>query len=151
MRGFYFVVLVAALVAAVGCQRSACDKAYRDWFWEDAAGTKAHFDNYKQVLLVRVGEDHWVDGGKHRLSMHHYQGTVERAFKGDWKIAEPIAFVQGFDYSFSTNANRCVGEQLVLLTDEYTNSEIGIDTGDLLAYEGPFKQVLHCVFGEAER
>jgi hypothetical protein len=151
MRISYFIALVAMLVTAVGCQRSVCNQAYSDWFWQDASGTKAHFDGYKHVLLVRVDEDHWVDGGKHRLSQHHYTGTVERAFKGDWKIAEPIAFVQGFDYSFTTNANLCAGEQLVLLMEEHTNSEIGIDTGDLLAYDGPFRQVMQCVFGEAER
>lgn len=103
------------------------------------------------MLLVSVDRDVFVDGGKHRLSMHHYQATVERVYRGDWKVGEPIAFVQGFDYSTPTTTNRCAGERLVLMTQEHRNSEIGLDTGEVLRYERDFKNVLRCAFPEVER
>ena len=139
------------LAAAGGCRCADCDKVYARWFWEDAEGTKAHFDGYKDVVLVRVDEDVLVDGGQHRLSMHHFKGTVVRSYKGEWNISEPIAFVQGLDYSTATRTNRCVGNRMVLLINEHTNDEIGVDTGDALRYDGQFKRVLQCYFRPSQR
>ena len=71
-----------------------------------------------------------------------------RTYKGDWNIAERVAWAESLDYSVPSTAksNRYVGDRLVLLTNEHTNSEIGIDTGNAFLYDRQFKQILQCVF-----
>ncbi len=149
MRGIILLPLLLVLIVE-GCCRTECDRICLQWFWGDASETKAYLDQYQHVILVRVDGDAFIDGGPHRLSMHHFKATVERSYKGDWKISEPIAFVNGLDYSSATTSNRCVGEHLVLLTNEHTNSEIGVDTGESFRYDTQFKQVLQCVFPQSK-
>ena len=150
MRGIQIILLALPLAMGAGCRCADCDQVYAHWFWEDAEGTKAHFDAYQHVVMVRIDEDVFEDGGAHRLSLHHYQGTVERTYKGDWKVSEPIAFVQGLDYSAATTTNRCVGNRMVLLINEHTNHEFSVDTGDALGYDGQFRRVLECFFHLSE-
>jgi hypothetical protein len=127
------VFIIAALLAlTTGCHSSDYDtKVFDPWCCENAEDLKARWYNYTNVLLVCVYEDHWEDRGPHKLSLHHYKGTVVPVYKGDWCISDKIAFEQGLDYRAPTNPTSCIGNLEFVFTSEHRNSEISLDTGEL--------------------
>ena len=63
--------------------------------------------------------------------MAHFKGTVVRAYKGDWRVSDRIAFGEGLEDRPPTNPASCIGDLVFVVTNEHTNTEIGLDTGDL--------------------
>jgi|SRR6266480_3545898 len=87
-------VIVGLLALDSGCRSTDHNATiFHAWGWEDAKDAKAHLDAYKHVLVARIDEHHWEDRGPHRLTPHHFEATVVRSYKGDWRVSERIAFV----------------------------------------------------------
>jgi len=126
-------IIAALLALTAGCVTNNYDaKIFGDpWCCDNAKELKARWDTYSNILMVCVFEDNWEDRGPHRLSIHHFKGTVARVYKGDWQISERIAFSQGLDFRPPANPASCIGNLNFVFTNEHTNSEIPLDTGDL--------------------
>jgi hypothetical protein len=140
------IVATGLLATSVGCRETDCDAIYKASFWEDAAGVKAHMDGYGHILSVRIDENHGEDRGSNRLSVLHFKGTVVKSWKGDWKVPEKISFVHYVDYRASTTtSNEEAGQILFVFTNEHTNTDIALETGDF-GYSTNVEQVLHCFF-----
>src|SRR5258708_1965397 len=92
-------VMAALLVLTSACNSGDYNaRVFHPWGCDNAKVLKARLDQYTTVLAVRVDEDHWEDRGPNRYSLHHYQGTVVRIYKGDWRVSDRIGLVQGLDY-----------------------------------------------------
>lgn len=145
----FLAIIIAGLVAgAVGCRSTATDTAaFHSFGWEDAKEAKFQLAYYKHILVVCIYEDHWEDGGPHRLTLHHYEGTVVRIYKGDWSVAERIEFAEALDYQVSVlTSNACAGRLVFIFANEHTNAEIGLDTGDMRDYDTDLERVLQFVY-----
>jgi hypothetical protein len=148
MRKFLTVGIAVWVAVAFGCRSTAPDATvFHSWGWEDAKDAKAHLDAYKHILVVCIYEDRWEDGGPHRLTLHHYKGTVVGVHKCDWSISERIEFAEALDYSVSNvTSNALVGSLVFLFTSEHTHSEIGLDTGDLWDFDTKLERVLQFLY-----
>src|SRR5258705_11286373 len=121
---------------------SACDsndfntRVFHPWGVDDAKEFKARMDQYQHVLAARVSESHWEDRGPHRLTPYHFKATVVRSYKGDWKVADEIKFVHYVDAPAPTNVPSVAGDDTLMFvfTNERTNAEITVDTGDFGTY-----------------
>ena len=142
------VLVISGLLAlCAGCYSSEYNaRVFHPWGCDDAKELKVRLDEYTNVLTVCVCEDHWEDRGPNRYSLHHYKGTVVRVYKGDWRVSERIAFVQGLDYRAPTNPATCVGELAFVFTSEHTNSEISLDTGDMTTCSAEYAPALDCIY-----
>ena len=146
MRSILIIGAVALLMASPGCRETGCEKVYKESFWEDAKGVQPHMDGYRHILSIRVDENHAEDRGPNRLSVLHFKGTVVKSWKGDWRPSEKIAFVHYVDYRASTTtSNESAGKIFFVFTNDHTNADIGLDTGDF-GYSTNVEQVLHCFF-----
>jgi hypothetical protein len=105
---------------------------------ENAKEAKARFYSYKHVLVACVYEHHWEDRGPGRLTPFRSKATVVRSFKGDWKISERIAFVHYVDAP--------APELVFIFTNEHTDTEIALETGDFGAYNEEYAPALEHVF-----
>jgi hypothetical protein len=140
-------VIAALVVFGVGCNsRDYNARVFHPWGCNNAKELKARLDKYTNVLLVCICEDHWEDRGPNRYSLHRYKGTVVRIYKGDWRMSDRIAFVQGLDYRAPTNPASCVGELGFVFTSEHTNAEIGLDTGELWACNDEYAPALDRIY-----
>ena len=108
---------------------------FHPWGWEDAKHAKAHLGAYKHVLVARIDGHHYEDGGPHQLTPHHFEATVVRSFKGDWRVSERIAFVHYVDAPAPTHTPDAPrGDLVFVFTNEKTDAEIALDTGEFGAY-----------------
>jgi len=123
-------------------------RVFHPWGCENARQFNDRIDEYKHVLLVCIDEDHWEDRGPNRYSLHHTKATVVRAYKGDWRVSEKIAFVQGFDYRAPTNAPSAAGCLGLVFTSEHADTEIGLDTGEYNHYDAEYAAALNHVFSQ---
>ena len=140
-------VIAALLALTAGCFSSDYNaKVFHPWCCDNAKELKARLDEYTNVLMVCVYEDHWEDQGPNRYSLHHYQGTVVRVYKGDWHMSERIAFVQGLDYRAPAKPASCVGNLEFVFTNEHTNTEIGLDTGELWTCNAEYAPALDRIY-----
>jgi hypothetical protein len=141
-------VIAAFLVLTGGCCSSEYNaRVFHPWGWENAKEFKGHLDQYRHVLVVRVSESYWEDKGPGRLTPCHFKGKVVRSYKGDWRVSEGIAFVHYVDSPAPTNApGRTCDELMFVLTNEHTNAEIVVDTGDFNTYNAIYAPALECVF-----
>jgi len=105
-------------------------------------------DDYKHVFIVCIYEDHWEDQGPNRYSLHHYRGTVVRVYKGDWRISERVAFVEGLDYPALTSSNKAAGSLGFVFTSQHADAEIRLDTGEFSRYDPEYVPALDCVFSQ---
>src|ERR1043166_2685120 len=136
-----FVVLLA------GCQTAQRDaRIFHPWGCEDLSEAKARFNSYQHVFVVCIFEDHWEDRGPNRYSLHHSKGTVVHVYKGDWRTSERIAFVQWLDYRAPTNATSIAGSLGFVFTSQHADTEIGLDTGELVYYSPEYASALDLVF-----
>ena len=146
------LILVCALAVCLGCRSTNCTAIYEQSPWEYEKGAREHFDSYKHILAVGVYENHAEDRGPHKLGVLHFNGTVVKSYKGDWKFSERISFVHYVDYRPSmTISNQDVGEIFFVFTNEHTNQPIGLYTGDFIGYDTNMERVLNCVFPKAGR
>jgi hypothetical protein len=144
MIRLWSIVVVGLLLA--GCRSTDCALVYAHSPWEDAKGAKAYLDAYKHILVVCVYEDHFDDRGPHRYSLHHFKATVVRAYKGDWGVGDRIALVHGVDYRAPAITNGCAGRLMFVFTNEHSDTEVGVDTGDFGNYDESLGRVMRCVF-----
>jgi len=146
------ISLLAALLT--GCSSSSYNASvFHPWGREDAQDFKELVDGYKHVLVVRVSESFWEDRGPNRLTPYHFKGTVFKAYKGDWRTSEGIAFVHYVDSPASTNAPsaRSCDELMFVFTSEHTNREIGVGTGEFGTYNAVYAPALERVFQNGGR
>jgi hypothetical protein len=140
--------LLLAVALAIGCQSNNSDaELFRAWGWENAKDAKAHLDQYKHALVVEVFGSHWEDRGPHRLAPYHFKGTVTKSYKGDWQVSEKIDFVHYVDAPAQTNTPSAPRHELVFVfTNEHTNAEVVVDTGDFGTYNSDYAPALDLVF-----
>jgi hypothetical protein len=145
-RAFAISVLAAFLT---GCSSSSYNaQVFHPWGREDAHDFKELVDGYKHVLVVGVSESYCEDRGPHRLTPYHFKGTVMKVYKGDWRAFEGIAFVHYVDSPAPTNAAaaRSRDELMFVFTNEHTNTEIGVSTGEFGTYNAVYAAALERVF-----
>lgn len=137
------MILMALPVLALSCHSSSYNaRIFHPWGCDNVKEFKARMDEFTNVLMVCVYEDHWEDRGPNRYSLHHLKGTVVRVYKGDWRVSERIAFVRGLDYRAPTNPKSEAGTLGFVFTNEHTNAEIGLDTGEFGRYEAEYEPAL---------
>lgn len=147
MHKAFALLTVALLTLASGCRPSDYNaRVFHPWGCDNAKEFKTRLDEYTNVLIVRVSEDRWEDRGPNRYSLHHLKGTVAMVYKGDWRISERIAFVQGLDYSAPTNPKSAVGSLGFVFTSQHSDSEIVLDTGEFSRYDAEYAPALECIF-----
>ncbi len=148
IRAFVITVLLAL---TAGCFSNGYNaKIFHPWFCDNAKELKARLDEYTNVLLVCIYEDHWEDYGA-GSSGHHYKGTVVRVYKGDWRIAEGIAFGTSLDARAPAKPASCVGDLVFVFSSEPTNTEIGLDTGDLWTCNAEYAPALDRIYPQKFR
>ncbi len=122
-------------------------KVFHPWGWEDAADAKAHLEEYSHILIARIDDDQWEDRGPHRLTPHHFEGTVVKSYKGDWRVSERIAFVHHVDAPAPTNRSSAPHDELIFVfTNQHTNAEIVVDTGEFGTYNAEYALALDHIF-----
>jgi hypothetical protein len=146
------LLISSLLVMVVGCRSSdSSARIFRPWNCDDAREFRTMFQEYTNIFMVCIYEDHWEDRGPNRYSLHHFKGTVVRVYKGDWQVSEKIAFVQGLDYRAPTNAPSVAGSLGFVLTGEHTNAEIGLDTGEFHRYDTEYAPAFDCAYPMANK
>jgi hypothetical protein len=148
MKKISVFVVFGLIVIAIGC-RSADPNAtfFHALGWEDA---KSHLDEYKHVFEACIYEDHWEDRGPGRLAPHHFKATVVKRFKGDWTVSEKIAFVHYVDYRAPTVSNTAAGLLMFVFTNDHTNAEIVLDTGDFGNWSPEIEDALQIIYPTSE-
>ncbi len=106
------------------------------WGWESLDDAEFRLEQYKHVLIVRIDEDFSTGRGPYGLTAHNYRATVVRSYKGNWRTGEKIAFVHYVDSppSAMPPRNALSGELRYVFTNEHTDSQIALDTGEFGAY-----------------
>lgn len=149
------LVLLILLSCFQGCRSNALDSAMlQPWGWESADHAKYALQQYKHVIVVRIDEDYSTGGGRYGLTAHNYRATVVRSYKGNWQHGDKIAFVHYVDAlpSSMLPRNALSGEFKFVFTDEYTDSEIALDTGEFGAYHEPsMAPALETLYGGKSR
>jgi hypothetical protein len=138
------VLVIAGLVAlSAGCRSSDYNaRVFHPWGCDNAQEFKAQFHEYKNILMVCIYEDQWEDRRPNRYSLHHFKGTVVKVYRGDWRVDEKIAFVEGLDYRAPPNPKSAAGSVGFVFTSEHKNPEIGLDTGEFHGYDAEFAPAL---------
>ncbi len=150
MSRAFAIAVFAALIA--GCRSSEYNaRVFHPWGCDDAKEFKARLDGYKNVFMVCISEDHWQDRGPNEYSMHHLKGTVVRVYKGEWRVSERIAFVQGLDDRAPTNPKSEAGSLGFVFTSQHTDAEIGLDTGEFSRYDTEYVPALECIYPQESR
>jgi hypothetical protein len=142
----FSAIIVAGLLAGAGCRTASPPESFAPW--GNAAEARGYLDQYRHVLMACIYDDHWEDRGPHEYSFHHFKGTVVRPYKGAWRTSERIAFVHGVDAPAHTTSNTDAGSLVFLFTNEHTNGEVGIDTGDFLSYEPNLERLIRSLYAE---
>ena len=93
--------------------------------------------------MVCIYADHWE--GRGPASSHHVKATVVKVYKGDWRMSERIAFVQG-DYPAPASPTSAVGTLGFVFTSEHTDAEIGLETGEFHRYDAEYAPALECAY-----
>jgi hypothetical protein len=148
MQKFFVLFVLGLLIFSVGCHSPTYNANFFDpWGLEGGvAGAKASWGSYSNILLVCIYEDHWEDRGPNRYSLHHEIGTVVKVYKGDWRVSEEISLVQGLDYRAPVETNKEAGNLWFVFTDQHTNSEIALDTGDYTGYDADLEPALEYIY-----
>lgn len=149
MHKYRVIALMVLLASAAGCHSTAPRAiSFHSWGKEDAAEAKADWERYKHILLVCVYEDSWDDPPPRTYTSYRMKGTVVRVYKGDWLVSETISFVHGLDYRMPAGAKATAGRLMFLFTNEHTDKEIGVGTGQFPAYDGELERALLSVYPE---
>jgi hypothetical protein len=145
MHKFFSFLIVGLLVASAGCHSATYNaRVFHPWGVDDATDAKAHWDDYTNIFMVCIYEDHWQDQGPGRYSLHHETGTVVKVYKGDWRISEKISFVRGLDYPALLETNKEAGTLGFVFTNQHTNSEFDLD--DFGRYDAEYEPALDCIY-----
>ncbi len=147
MQKFSAFLVVGLLAASAGCRSTAYNaRVFHPWGMDDAADAEAHWDGYTNILMVCIYEDHWDDRGPNKYALHHDTGTVVKVYKGDWHISERISFVQGLDYRAPMATNEDAGHLGFVFTNQHTNSEFVLDTGEFGRYDAEYEPALDRIY-----
>ena len=147
MHRLLSIFFFGLLALCAGCHSAAYNaRVFHPWGVDDATDARAHWDSYTNIFMVCIYEDHWEDQGPNRYSMHHETGTVVKVYKGDWRIAERISFVEGLDYRAPMGTNRAAGSLGFVFTNQHTNTEFVLGTGEFGRYDVEYEPALDCVF-----
>ena len=140
-------VIVGLLATATGCRSTDSEASFfHTGGWEDAKEAKSYLDRYKHVLVACVYEDHWEGRGPGRLAPHHFKATVVRTYKGDWSFSERVAFVHYVDARALSISNAHAGSLVFVFTNDHTDAEIALDTGDFGACDRELERALQLVY-----
>jgi len=141
-------ILILGLFAHAGCRSNRDAAIFHHWGWEDAKDAKAHLDAYKHVLVACIYEHHWEDRGPHKLTPYRSKATVVRSFKGDWKVSDKIAFVHYVDAPAppKPTSNAPSGQLVFIFTNEHTDAEIVLETGDFRTYDAESAPALDFIY-----
>lgn len=142
-------IFIIGLLACTCCE-SKQDALFRPWCKENAETGKAFFNTYEHVVLARITETSWEDLGPNHLTPRRSKGTVVKSYKGDWKPSEPISFVHWVDAPApkGSTTNRTCDDLVFILTNDHTNSEIVLDTGDFTQFSEELVPALEYTFPE---
>lgn len=136
----FFAVVVTVFAGCRSQPFVATD--YHRWGWEDPADARAHLDQYANILLVRFDDDRWEDQGPHRYSLYDFRGTVLKTYEGDWRPTETGSFVEGLDYRAPKQWNSNAGKLTFIMTNQHSDAESPLDTGERIAYDPQLEQIL---------
>ncbi len=151
MQRLLWLLVTAFLGLAAGCRKSPEASAiFQPWGCENAAELRERFGQYKNILEVHVTESRWEDRGPHRLTPLHFKATVAKSYKGDWSVGEKLDFVNYLDYSAPTNVPLTMhrDDLFFIMTDEHTNAEIALETGDFVTLDSELRLALRVLFPE---
>jgi hypothetical protein len=119
-------------------------------------------NDYRNVILVCVTEDHGeqleegVAGVKTPGGyLHHYTATVVRSYKGHCRVADRVAFVEGYcpcGGKREVTTNSFVGNLMFLLVEDkvHTNAEFGVDPFDAKPYDPQTDRLFMHIFRGCE-
>jgi hypothetical protein len=145
--------LILLLLFSGGCDSNDVDtRVFHPWGVDNAKQFKARTDQYQHVLVASVSESHWEDRGPHKLTPYHFKATVVRSYKGDWKVADEIKFVHYVDAAAPANIPSGARDDTLMFvfTNERTNAEISVDTGDFGMYNSLYAPALEYAFPGAK-
>ena len=146
MRKLRATIALGAALAFTGCHAPDSGAIFSDSIFGNASEAKGRLNEYKQILLVCVYEDHWEDQGYNKYSLHHFKATVVKSYKGDWKTSEKISFVHGADFPAPTSPHNQTGNLLFIFTNQHQPNEIGLETGDFLGYDPAIDRQISFLF-----
>jgi hypothetical protein len=152
MHHFQAIAIAGLLSTVAGC-RTANSNAnlFHAVGGENAKDVRTHFADCKHVFVACIYEDHWEDRGPGRLAPHHFKATVIKTFKGDWRFSERVAFVHCVDAPALTITNADAGSLIFVATNEHTDAEIGLDTGDFGKCDADLECALELAYPERGR
>ena len=147
MHKFCILIVVGLFAIATGCRSTSSNATFfHAGGWENANDAKSDLDQYKNVFVACIYEDHWEDRGTHELSPHHFKVMVVRTYKGDWNVSERGAFVNYVDTPALTTSNEIAGQLIFVLTNEHTNAEVFLDAGECGNYDAGLDRALQSVY-----
>jgi hypothetical protein len=125
-------ILLLGLLGTVGCAPTREARLFHPWGWEDAKDARVRLDGYNHVIVARIDEHSWENLELPRLTPHHFNATVVKSYKGDWRVLERISFVHHLDSHAPAGpaTNGPSGDIVFIFTREHTTSEIVLDTGE---------------------
>ena len=147
------LALTVLLLLSTACDSNDFNtKVFHPWGVDDAKEFKTRMDQYQHVLVARVSESHWEDRGPHRLTPYHFKATIVRSYTGDWTVSDEIKFVHYVDAPAPTVAASSLSNDrlMFVFTNERTNAEISVDTGDFGTYNWLYAPALEYVFKGAK-
>jgi len=147
------IVLMLLLLSGCSSRPVAEEALFRPWCWDNAKHARQCLGQSAQVFVARVDECAWEDLGPHRLTPWHYKATVVKSYKGDWTVGERVAFVHCVDAPAPTSSisKRPDGQLVFIFTNEHTNSEIGLDTGEWGAFREDMAPALDYLYPQRPR
>jgi hypothetical protein len=150
-RLFYIQALIGMLVALAGCRSATAPSWYKnDWHgYFSYADAQRYLDEYRNVILVCITEDHVEDLDPKRpdsWSVLCFKGTVVKSYKGGWTAGEKVAFAHALDGKVAKESNLQVGTLMFLFTDAHTDTRFGLNTGDFENYLPETDRLLQSLF-----
>ncbi len=117
-------------------------KIIEPWAKETVENTRGFFSQYKYILLVSIDKDRWESHEPPILSVHHFYGHLVRVYKGNWKASKQISFFDSLDGPAPYRAHSTPRDLRILFTNKPTQSEFGVDTGELLPFKAELEPAL---------
>ena len=98
--------------------------------------------------MVCILEDHWEDRGPNRFALHHCTGTVVRVYRGSLRLSERIAFETALDDLAPKNPQSSVGRLAYVFTDQHSDTEMALDTGEFYRYDAQLAPAFEYLFSK---
>ena len=146
-------ILILSLLGITGCSSPREDALFYPWCWEDANQARQVLAEYKNIMVARIDDCSWEDRGPHELTPWHYKATVIKAYKGDWRASERIAFVHYLDSPAPapSTPKPPSGDLVFIFTREHTSSEIALGTGEWGRYRNEMAPAMEYLYPQTGR